>query len=216
MKAPVKYVSERGQVTWDPPDEEWLRHQHGPLGKSANQISYEVGAGCANTVYRWFELLGVKRVNTVKSLKTKGAPRRRPDRYYWSPPSRKWLEYHYVFLDKSGREIAAEVGATRPTVVKWLRDAGIPIRSSRRLGRGYSSRQARARARNKLHASGVPEVCTRCGRSDCWLDCHHKDGDPFNEGLNNLELLCRSCHTVLHRRGGDSGNAVISFSGNGC
>lgn len=133
------------------------------------------------------------------------APKLQSNRYYWDPPDKEWLEYHYVYLDKTGREIAAEVGATRPTVISWVRSAGIPIRPGHvRLGRGYSSRQARDRSMFKLWSSGVPRNCVKCGKSDCWLDCHHKDGDPFNEDLNNLEFLCRSCHETLHKGGGCS------------
>ena len=40
-------------------------------------------------------------------------------------------------------------------------------------------------------------VCARCG-SDYKITIHHKDGNPFNNSLENLEVLCWNCHLVLH------------------
>lgn len=39
------------------------------------------------------------------------------------------------------------------------------------------------------------EICGKTGR----LDVHHKDGDYTNNTLDNLQVLCRSCHMKLHR-----------------
>jgi len=38
-------------------------------------------------------------------------------------------------------------------------------------------------------------VCARCGRPlDRGFHRHHKDGNPMNNSLENLELLCPECH----------------------
>ena len=43
--------------------------------------------------------------------------------------------------------------------------------------------------------------CEKCGLSE-WLnkniplEVHHKDGDPLNNTLDNLELLCPNCHAL--------------------
>jgi len=43
--------------------------------------------------------------------------------------------------------------------------------------------------------------CQRCGgvpRLNLLLHVHHKDGDPQNNHVENLELLCSSCHRRAH------------------
>jgi 5-methylcytosine-specific restriction endonuclease McrA len=57
--------------------------------------------------------------------------------------------------------------------------------------------------------------CERCGQehdaraAQTILTVHHKDGDPQNNGLDNLEALCAPCHlrTQAHNRkyGSDRG-----------
>ena len=41
--------------------------------------------------------------------------------------------------------------------------------------------------------------CQRCGRYGR-LECHHVDGDPGLNTLDNLETLCRRCHLLHHAR----------------
>jgi len=200
MKAPInkKETEQWRQVSyWILPDREWLEHQHIVLGKSTYKIACEIDAG-HETVRRWLDLLGIERVNTVKSQRTLGAPRRRPDGYYWNPPSEEWLKYHYVTLDKTGREIADEVGATRPTVIAWLKAVGIPIRSHQR--EGQSERCFRERARKILEALSPPR-CAICGRvpEERLVEVHHLDDNPWNNNPDNLQWLCRGCHTREHR-----------------
>lgn len=43
-----------------------------------------------------------------------------------------------------------------------------------------------------------PGSCERCG-SPRGLHVHHKDNNPFNNELSNLERLCPSCHLKHHR-----------------
>lgn len=48
--------------------------------------------------------------------------------------------------------------------------------------------------------------CRRCG-SDTQLVVHHSDGNngkmgkPLNNDIDNLVVLCRSCHAKIHRHG---------------
>ena len=44
----------------------------------------------------------------------------------------------------------------------------------------------------------VNKICQECG-SDERLEVHHKDKNRKNNNLNNLQLLCRSCHSKQHR-----------------
>lgn len=52
----------------------------------------------------------------------------------------------------------------------------------------------------KLIKEGIKErKCEKCGNTHWFgelipLEVHHKDGNHFNNNLNNLELLCPNCH----------------------
>lgn len=54
--------------------------------------------------------------------------------------------------------------------------------------------------RNALFKRGLKEkICESCGLRE-WknkpipLEVHHKDGDKYNNELENLEILCPNCH----------------------
>jgi hypothetical protein len=54
--------------------------------------------------------------------------------------------------------------------------------------------------KEKLIRDGIkPHQCERCGLTE-WngkpipLELHHKDGDHYNNEMNNLEILCPNCH----------------------
>lgn len=62
--------------------------------------------------------------------------------------------------------------------------------------------------KNKLFEDGIKdERCEICGNKE-WmgekipLDLHHKDGNRFNNNLENLQILCKNCHglTPSHSR----------------
>lgn len=42
------------------------------------------------------------------------------------------------------------------------------------------------------------ETCEICGKKGK-MDIHHKDCNPHNNDLSNLQILCRSCHMKIHR-----------------
>ena len=52
----------------------------------------------------------------------------------------------------------------------------------------------------RYHARNIkgPGSCERCGKPDA-LDVHHRDENPLNNSPENLERLCRGCHTRHHR-----------------
>ncbi len=50
------------------------------------------------------------------------------------------------------------------------------------------------RMRKKL----LPSVCNICIKQASQI--HHKDGDKMNNDINNLQQLCRGCHTSLHNK----------------
>lgn len=44
--------------------------------------------------------------------------------------------------------------------------------------------------------------CTECGATDN-IEVHHIDRDRSNNAIENLEVLCRSCHGDRHKKLGD-------------
>lgn len=68
--------------------------------------------------------------------------------------------------------------------------------------KGYS--QFREKNNNWKGGIGVyrqikkAEQCEECGSYEN-LCIHHKDEDRYNNSLENLQCLCRSCHQIHHR-----------------
>ena len=67
----------------------------------------------------------------------------------------------------------------------------------------------------KLVRDGVKEEkCELCGLAE-WqgvkipLELHHKDGDHFNNEIENLQILCPNCHAIQN---GNSGANVGRYS----
>src|SRR5690554_4127695 len=59
---------------------------------------------------------------------------------------------------------------------------------------------SRSNARLRMEYFIGYDSCQSC-ESESNLDVHHVDEDPFNNDINNLTLLCRSCHIKAHRGG---------------
>lgn len=66
------------------------------------------------------------------------------------------------------------------------------------LGVNESSiRNSRSSARNIYQLFIGLDRCSQCGATEN-LDVHHIDQNPNNNSIDNLMLLCRSCHMKLH------------------
>ena len=48
----------------------------------------------------------------------------------------------------------------------------------------------------RLHGRDLT-ICEMCGRTGK-MQIHHKDGNPFNNNLENLVILCKECHKKVH------------------
>lgn len=67
----------------------------------------------------------------------------------------------------------------------------------------------------KLIKDGIKQdLCESCGNA-YWLgkklplELHHKDGDHYNNELDNLEILCPNCHSIS---GNNSGAAIGNYT----
>lgn len=54
------------------------------------------------------------------------------------------------------------------------------------------------------HNSGYLKVarkykCENCGSIKSSIETHHKDGNSLNNHINNLMLLCKNCHNIVHK-----------------
>lgn len=65
-------------------------------------------------------------------------------------------------------------------------------------------KKSSSNVKNRLINNGLKEYkCEQCGINE-WnekrivIELHHKDGDPTNNVLSNLELLCPNCHSQTH------------------
>ncbi len=44
------------------------------------------------------------------------------------------------------------------------------------------------------------KVCGECGQTEGQIDVHHSDMNRKNNKVNNLKVLCASCHAKLHKQ----------------
>jgi hypothetical protein len=79
---------------------------------------------------------------------------------------------------------------------------------------GDAGAAAAHRRRNRAHLKArlvklglLADVCATCGATE-WLgrplslQLHHRNGDPDDNRLENLQLLCPNCHSLTDNWGG--------------
>lgn len=63
----------------------------------------------------------------------------------------------------------------------------------------YSKKKySRQKAHRIVERLGWTMLCSKNKEHIGIIDVHHKDGNPFNNDIPNLLLLCRSCHKTEH------------------
>ena len=109
-----------------------------------------------------------------------------------------------MWQDPSRREAARQRGALQAENQEWLLKIANALSGANNpnyqgLGHatGYApgwGRGYRKRLRARAHG-----ICEMCGKpSTRPLDLHHKDFAKTNHSPDNLMVLCRSCHKLLH------------------
>jgi transposase-like protein len=108
------------------------------------------------------------------------------------------LDSLYVRDDLSTSEIADIFGVNPQTVSNWLRRLGFTLKPrGGRFGESNGRYKDGTEARPYLKIK-VRRACENCGSTES-LVVHHKNGDHFDNSVSNLSVLCRSCHTSLHK-----------------
>lgn len=131
-------------------------------------------------VAKWREQNQEKVKKANKEWMTKNKDRHYAAKKEWvkkHPEKRKQYKQHW-YNTENGRAYLKKVDSD-PERIKLIRP--------RQLSRRNLLRSKRAR------------ICVTCGCTDLKnLHCHHRDLNPFNKDLENLEWLCYQCHQKLH------------------
>lgn len=115
-------------------------------------------------------------------------------------------------------EIARDLDFKYDTLKKYLNEYHIEYKTNQSR-KGFSHDESRisidkyfsgeksivaSKLRRRLIEEGYKdEVCECCGLSE-WmgkkipLELHHKDGNHYNNSLDNLQILCSNCHMQAH------------------
>ena len=120
--------------------------------------------------------------------------------------------------NKPLREIAKFLEVKVHTLKRWLIDSGITYNGNQG-SRGIPHIKQRISVyaylgtnksiesktlKKKLIQEGLKERRCECCGNDLWigvpipLELHHKDGNHYNNALDNLEILCSNCHSIKH------------------
>ena len=145
--------------------------------------------------------------------------------------SKKDLILQWIADELPKREIAKRLGCKQETLNSYLRKMQI-VYDGQQAKKGQQKGPNKYRAASyylvnhgpsitshnlklKLIKEGIkPDACESCGNT-YWLgkklplELHHKDGDHYNNELDNLEILCPNCHAVL---GDNSGAAAGNYT----
>lgn len=103
----------------------------------------------------------------------------------------------YVNGTESQQRMADRYGVTLAAFQKALKRMGIPAKSRGRPG--ASNPNFKHGREVRIYRTMVEkDACVRCAATDN-LCIHHKDGDHYNNTPSNLEVMCMSCHSSMHK-----------------
>lgn len=106
---------------------------------------------------------------------------------------KEWLHREYVHHGRSGADIAAELGCSRPTVLTWIRRHGLPIRSTQpratvRVGDQYGRLTVVREAGFSKYRDRRFECDCECGSRVVVLGLLLRRGDTQSCGCLRREL----------------------------
>ena len=112
-------------------------------------------------------------------------------------PRRPEIWTMYANGPKSQQEMAERYGVTLAGFQRALKRMGIPSKSRGRQG-AANGRFKHGREVRIYRTMIEKDQCIRCDAT-VNLCIHHKDGDHYNNMPDNLEVMCMSCHSSMHK-----------------
>lgn len=97
----------------------------------------------------------------------------------------------------SQASLSKHYGIAQAAMCKVLKRMGINAKSRGRVGE-ENGRYLHGMSSTLYRKKITKRECNRCGSKDQLL-VHHKNGDHFDNELENLEVLCSPCHTSHHK-----------------
>ena len=111
-----------------------------------------------------------------------------------------WLHQKYIVEELSTRQIANLIGVDGSSIAYWMKKFGIPARHE-----GFNVKEKSGHWKGgkcqvtqvKYARLELKQECEDCGATEK-LHIHHKDKNRNNNSLENLQVLCPSCHVLKH------------------
>jgi len=120
------------------------------------------------------------------------------------PTTDKWnarkeeLEYLTYIQDLSQTSIGEYYGVSQGSVFKAMKRLGIKARN--RGSRGPRNGHYKDGKHSRLYRLMIEkDRCAKCGCTDK-LGIHHKNNDHYDNHLENLQVLCNSCHMSITKQ----------------
>ncbi len=96
------------------------------------------------------------------------------------------------------QKVAEHFGVTLAAMQKAMARLGIQARS--RANHGPRNGRFRDGKASTIYRAMIAKgACRQCSATTN-LCVHHKDGDHMNNTPDNLEVLCMSCHSRMHKK----------------
>jgi len=98
----------------------------------------------------------------------------------------------------SQQRLADKYGVSLCAVWKAMRKMGIPAKPKYRTGK-QNGRYIHGKETTLYRSMVKKKICAHC-EATTNLCIHHKDENHYNNCLENLEVLCMSCHSSMHKK----------------
>lgn len=147
-------------------------------GKSLREIGEEIG----------------KSTQTVLNLMRRFGIKRRPpsNRDIWDN-RREEIEYLYHKAEFTQKQIAQYFGVTQNVIHRVMKRLAIARRSPKDVWGPKHPNFKHGKNSVRYRSMITKDKCRKCGATET-LGIHHKNDDHYDNRLENLEILCNSCH----------------------